>query len=281
MDYRFSNTTYIYQTINRNVPSHPSSWTPSEYSTGPSTTSNSYTVGPSYLYKRVDNSIYEIEDPFPSLTASNWNKNDINWDTEDKVTWDELSPSLQELILRKIKWTDLHPSLQHRFLEDEKYDRENKRIEEWLWANRTDMTYFEGMYNGFPYYKIEQHFNNDPDKVLTTLYFVAGDFSSPHNAGHYKNGTSSKEFAKFIRWPEQYASVFWMRYSRQVLCSVGYVDWKAYVDKYNNTGMRLIIDSVFTNKADIKVRFYCMVIGIMDKTTKADLPLTENLNSII
>ena len=109
MDYRTTNTTYIYQVIN------PS------YTFIPPTIPKTYNVGPSYLYTRLDGSQYEIEDPFPSLTSAYWKNTDINWDPEDKVTWDELAPSLQELIIRKIKWEDLHITLQKRWTELEQY----------------------------------------------------------------------------------------------------------------------------------------------------------------
>ena len=281
MDYRFTNTTYTYNTIHRDRPKHPGYWTDTELSSPVTYTSNTYNNGPMYLYKRANNSIYEVEDPFPSITSSWWNRNDKNWDPEDKVTWDELSISLQEGILHKIKWEDLHPTLQYRMTENQKYARETKRKEEWLWANRADASYFEGAHYGFPYFKFEQHFPNDPSKVIVTMYFIAGDFTSPYNQGHYKNGQRSKEFMKFITWPEQYSYVWWARISRQCLCSVGYVDWYSYIDRINNTGMRVVMDSKMNNKSDIKVRFYCMVVGIKGGPERPDPILTENINTIL
>ena len=276
MDYRFTDTTYTYKTINKTTPSYPGNWTSTPYSTPVAEDNHTYTNHQMYLYTRLDGSQYEVEDPFPDLTENYWKNTEINWDPEDKVTWDELAPSLQELIIRKIKWEDLHSTLQHRWTELEKYARETRRKEEWLWANRADATY-SGTWNGFPYYKIEQHFNNDPNKVLTTLYFVAGDYASPRNRGQYKNGIITKEFPKFILWPEQYAKILWVGYSRQVLCSVGYVDWDAYIDKINNTGMRMVFDSTMENKADIKARFYVHVVGIMDRSVPADPALPDDL----
>ena len=276
MDYRFTDTTYTYKTIDHTIPRHPEAWTSTPYSTPASEVTNTYTNHEMYLYTRLDGSVYEIEDPFPTLTETYWKNTDINWDPEDKITWDELAVSLQELMIRKIKWEDLHSTLQTRITEDEKYARETRRKEEWLWANRADATY-SGTWNGFPYYKLEQHFANDPNKILTTLYFVAGDYASPRNKGQYKNGLLTREFAKFIRWPEQYAKILWVGYSRHVLCSVGYCDWDAYIDQINNTGFRMIFDSTLENMADIKARFYVHVIGVVDRSVPADPPIPEDL----
>ena len=68
-----------------------------------------------YEYTRIDGSVYKVEDPFPTITSTYWGSIS-QWNPEDKITWDEISPSLQELILRKIKFSDLHITLQNRIL---------------------------------------------------------------------------------------------------------------------------------------------------------------------
>lgn len=69
--------------------------------------------GTDYIYTRVDGTEYRMKDPFPSLTKKYWNLN-TPWNLEQKITWDEIAPSLQELILvcRYIEWEDLGPNLQ-------------------------------------------------------------------------------------------------------------------------------------------------------------------------
>ena len=76
--------------------------------------------GTDYIYTRVDGTEYRMKDPFPSLTRKYWNLN-TPWNLEQKITWDEIAPSLQELILvcRYIEWEDLGPELQERILKDE------------------------------------------------------------------------------------------------------------------------------------------------------------------
>lgn len=76
--------------------------------------------GTNYIYTRVDGTEYKMKDPFPSLTKKYWNLNSP-WNLEQKITWDEIAPSLQELILvcRYIEWEDLGPGLQGKILDDE------------------------------------------------------------------------------------------------------------------------------------------------------------------
>ena len=62
-----------------------------------------YTEDKEYQYTRVDGSIYTLEDPFPDITETYWGNTDLAWNPEDKISWDELAPSLQELILAKLK----------------------------------------------------------------------------------------------------------------------------------------------------------------------------------
>ena len=66
-----------------------------------------------YIYTRVDGSEYKLTDPFPYITATYWGRPDP-WHLEDKITWDELAPSLQELIIRKIGWDDLKSDVTSR-----------------------------------------------------------------------------------------------------------------------------------------------------------------------
>ena len=76
--------------------------------------------GTNYIYTRVDGTEYTMKDPFPSLTRKYWNLN-TPWNLEQKITWDEIAPSLQELIVEshKIEWDDLGPNLQSRISVDE------------------------------------------------------------------------------------------------------------------------------------------------------------------
>jgi len=72
-----------------------------------------------YVLNRVDGSEYRWDDLFPGIVQDFWTNDPTIWDLENKVTWDEIAPSLQELIIRKIRFNDLHKSLQDRIIDDE------------------------------------------------------------------------------------------------------------------------------------------------------------------
>ena len=69
-----------------------------------------------YVYTRVNGSEYRYEDEFPSIVQSFWTNDPVIWDLEKKITWDELAPSLQELIIRKLKFSDFGTVFQNRVL---------------------------------------------------------------------------------------------------------------------------------------------------------------------
>ena len=82
-----------------------------------------------YIYTRVNGTEYRLKDPFPSITSTYWGKNDP-WNLEHKISWDEISPSLQELILvhrDDIEWENLGPLLQARILSDEQSIKDNTK----------------------------------------------------------------------------------------------------------------------------------------------------------
>lgn len=81
-----------------------------------------------YIYTRVNGTEYRIKDPFPAITSTYWGQNEP-WNLEHKITWDEIAPSLQELIIYHIslvEWENLGPVLQARILADEETIKQNK-----------------------------------------------------------------------------------------------------------------------------------------------------------
>ena len=70
-----------------------------------------------YQYVRIDGSIHEMKDPFPSITETYWQKDDDQFNPEDKVSWDELAPSLQELIIddTPVEFDELSVDVQNKF----------------------------------------------------------------------------------------------------------------------------------------------------------------------
>ena len=69
-----------------------------------------------YVYTRVNGSTYRCLDSFPTIVQPMWTNNPNEWDLEKKITWDEIAPSLQELIIRKLKFSDLDNPLQTRII---------------------------------------------------------------------------------------------------------------------------------------------------------------------
>ena len=72
-----------------------------------------------YVYTRVNGSEYRCKDDFPSIVQSFWTNDPVEWDLEKKVTWDELAPSLQELMIRKMKFSDFDTIFQNRIIKIE------------------------------------------------------------------------------------------------------------------------------------------------------------------
>lgn len=206
---------------------------------------------------------------------------------EDLIKWNDLSTSLQDIIMRKITWDMLHPDLQAWLLDKEKRiielerwrrtkvdpmldDHENritilegkmnnaeKFIEDSKNGNSSVVNGYGDMFNGLPHFWTVCALSNLKSKVRTDYWF-SPEIYSPYN-GHGGN----KEFSEWILFPTTYNTLVSFTASRETIINTGWVDTICYFGGFLPDKALVTFDSVHEHDRDIGVRFGCMAVGLV------------------
>ena len=215
------------------------------------------------------------------------------FNNEDLIKWNDLSTSLQDIIMRKITWDMLHPDLQAWLLDKEKRIIELERwrrvkvdpmlddherriniieskiqdIEDFIEDTKNgDSSVVNGygdMFNGHPHYWTVCTLGNLNAKVRTDYWF-SKDMYSPYNNGTiYSSSSVNKEFKKHISFPTTYSTLISFNATRITLINYHFVDTICYFFNFTPSSVSVFFDSVHEHNADIGARFGCMAIGII------------------
>ena len=215
------------------------------------------------------------------------------FNNEDLIKWNDLSTSLQDIIMRKITWDMLHPDLQAWLLDKEKRIIELERwrrvkvdpmlddherriniieskiqdIEDFIEDTKNgDSSVVNGygdMFNGLPHYWTVCTLGNLNAKVRTDYWF-SKDIYSPFNDGTIQTSSGTdKEFSTSISFPTTYSTLISFNATRITLINYYWVDTFCYFFNFTPSSVSVCFDSTHEHDADIGVRFGCMAIGII------------------
>ena len=215
------------------------------------------------------------------------------FNNEDLIKWNDLSTSLQDIIMRKITWNMLHPDLQSWLLDKERRIIELERwrrtkadpmlddhecriniieskiqdIEDFIEDTKNgDSSVVNGygdMFNGHPHYWTVCTLGNLSAKVRTDYWF-SEDLYSPHNDGTiFGSSSTNKEFQRKIPFPTTYTTLISFSATRIALINPHYVDSICYFYEFTPSSVRVLFDSVHEHDADIGARLGCIAVGLI------------------
>lgn len=206
---------------------------------------------------------------------------------EDLIKWNDLSTSLQDIIMRKITWDMLHPDLQAWLLDKEKRiielerwrktkvdpmldDHENRLdilenkmkdvenfIEDTKKGDSSVVNGYGDMFNGLPHFWTVCALANLKSKVRTDYWFT-DEIYSPYN-GHGGN----KEFSAVIPFPTTYNTIVSFSATRETIIEGGWVDTICYFSNFSPNSVVVSFDSVHEHDHNIGSRFGCMAVGLI------------------
>ena len=212
------------------------------------------------------------------------------YNKEDNIKWNDLSTSLQDIIMRKITWNMLHPDLQswlldkeRRIIELERWRRtkvdpmlddhenrinilENKMndverfIEDTKKGDSSVVNGYGDMFNGLPHFWTVCSLGNLSSKIRTDYWFT-DEIYSPFNNVHGGN----KDFTAVIPFPTTYNTIVSFSATREILINAGYVDTVCYFSEFSTSSVRVFFNSVVYSYQDHDTgsRFGCVAVGLI------------------